>query len=86
MKKLPKVLDRLRPEEARVVLRELLTRHPELRSEAGSLAEELIREVEPEDVARDVQAVLRLLDLDELSGRARSGARRLAGLRSCPFD
>lgn len=66
----PKILDRLRRDELRFVFRKLVARHPELREEAAALAEDVLREVDPEAVAADLQATLRALDLGQLSGRA----------------
>ena len=68
--RLPKLIDRLHAKEARWLLRELLLRHPELRDEAADLAEKNLRQVKPEDVAHDVEAMIRILDLDDLNRRA----------------
>lgn len=64
------VLDRLRPEEAQTVLRRLLATHRELRSEVQQIAKSLLREVECESVADEVEEMVRDVGLDELGSRA----------------
>jgi hypothetical protein len=65
-------LDKLRPEEAVAVLRQLLADHPELRSEAETIATEVMSTPSIEDVAEDVYQELTRIDLAALSERAGS--------------
>ena len=68
--KRPSTVDRLDPDEARTVLRQLLSAHPDLVAEAEELATALLTDVSFESVANDVEQALRALDLDDLNGRA----------------
>ena len=63
-------LDRLKGDEAATVLRLLLKGHPELAKEVEALAKSVIGDVSIEDVADDVEDVLRSLTLDNLNDRA----------------
>lgn len=64
------ILRRLTPHEAHAVLTRLLAVHPELVAEAEGIAKALIAKVSFEEVADDVEAELRLPNLDELNARA----------------
>lgn len=64
------VLDRLKGDEALSLLRLLLERHPQLAKEVDALAKSVIADVSIEDVANEVEDVVRALDLDDLSSRA----------------
>ncbi len=65
-----KVLDKLDSAEAASVLRKLLDRHGELRSEAEAIARGLLAEISPFSVADDVENALFQFDDDDLNGRA----------------
>lgn len=64
------MLDRLAGEEATVVLRQLLQKHPELCPEAENIATALLSSQLAEDVAAEVSGALMGVDLDALNGRA----------------
>jgi len=64
------VLDKLDSEEAASVLRKLLERHGELRSEAEAIALGILAEISPLSVADDVENALLQFDYDDLNGRA----------------
>lgn len=64
------VLDGLKPEEAQAVLHHLLAAHPDLGTEAESIARSVLREVTFESVAEEVEEAVRALDRDDLHGRA----------------
>ena len=66
----PAVLERLAGEEACAVLSRLLETHPELRSEAESIAQSVMSSQSVQDVATGVSDALIGVDLDALSGRA----------------
>jgi len=66
----PNLLERLSPQEAVAVLRQLLERHLELRAEAERLASECMTSDSVEDIAQDVYDRMTAIDLDELNGRA----------------
>ncbi len=68
--KAPLALERLWAEEARDLLRCLLTAHPDLQCEAEQLARSLVGELDLERVADEVEDGLRALDLDDLNDRA----------------
>ena len=63
-------LDHMIPRELAMVLRTLLVKHPELRSEAESIAVDAISAVSLEDTAEDVLNVVTSLGIDALYGRA----------------
>jgi hypothetical protein len=65
-----KVLKRLQPEERARVLSSLLERQPELVGKARQIARAVVKDVDLEGVAEEVEWVLRLPDLDDLQGRA----------------
>lgn len=69
-KKRPSALDKLRPDEAAEVLHALLARHPELATEATSMAEAMIARVSGDDVADAVEEAILALDIDALGDRA----------------
>jgi hypothetical protein len=64
------VLQKLSPEEAAAVLRHLLAKHSELRSEAEQFAIDYVTSGSIEEVAQDVYDRIIGIDLDELNGRA----------------
>ncbi len=64
------VLERLKAEEARDVLRRLLAAHPDLGAEAETIARSHLGEVTFETVADEVEEAMCALDLDDLNGRA----------------
>jgi inosine/xanthosine triphosphate pyrophosphatase family protein len=66
------LLDRLTSEEADIVLRRLLDKHPELRAEAGQMAADLVTSLSAEEVAEDVFHRVTGVGLDELNDRAGS--------------
>lgn len=66
----PGLLERLSPQEAIVVLRQLLEKHPELRAEAEQLATAYISSGSVDEIAQDVYHRITSIALDELSGRA----------------
>lgn len=69
-RKQPATLDRLKPQEAQEVLRQLLDAHPELASEAQRSARSLLENVECEEIADDVDDAVRALDFDDLNAKA----------------
>jgi len=66
------LLDRLKPGEAATVFRRLLKAHPDLSSEADEIARSLLRELEYEDVAAEIEDEIRALDYEDLNARAGS--------------
>jgi hypothetical protein len=64
------VLDKLDSAEAASVLRKLLDRHSELRSEAEAIARDMLTGISPFSVADDVEEALLQFDYDDLNGRA----------------
>jgi len=72
LKKKAALLDELQPEEAALVLRQLLAGHPELLSEAEEISRSALGDVSFESIASDVGDSIRQLDLDDLNGRAGS--------------
>jgi hypothetical protein len=66
------ILERLKPEEAAAVLRRLLEIHPDLSSEAEEMARSLLRQVEYEEIAAEIEDEIRALDYDALNARAGS--------------
>lgn len=64
------LLDRLKPDEAATVFRRLLKAHPDLSSEADEIARSLLRQVEYEDVAAEIEDEIRALDYEDLNARA----------------
>lgn len=66
----PKLLNKLDNAEAASVLKELLDRHSELRSEAEAIARDLLAEVSLFSVADDVESAVLQYDYDDLNGRA----------------
>jgi hypothetical protein len=64
------VLDRLKAEEAQDALRRLLEAHPDLRIEAEEIARSLLREVDFEAVADEVEEAVGSFDIEDLNGRA----------------
>jgi len=65
-----RALDALSAEEAQVLLRELLRRHPTWRAEAEKLARGLVSSVDRSTVADAVREGLEALDIDDLGARA----------------
>ena len=74
----PVLLERLSPEEAVEVLKQLLDKHPELRPEAEQFATNSMSSNSVEDIAEDVQDRITSIDLDDLNGQ---GRETLLGLR-----
>jgi hypothetical protein len=66
----PNILDKLDGAESASVLKALLERHPELRSEAEALGKENLVQVSQVDVANDVADAVLQFDYDDLNGRA----------------
>ena len=66
------LLDRLKPGEAATVFRRLLKAHPDLSSEADEIARSLLRQLEYEDVAAEIEDEIRALDYEDLNARAGS--------------
>src|SRR6185369_13478767 len=66
------LLERLSPEEATAVLRQLLNKHRELRSEAELLATELVSSCSIDEVAGDAHNLITNIELDDLNERAGS--------------
>ena|SRR2546423_8738072 len=66
------LLERLKPGEAATVFRRLLKAHPDLSSEADEIARSLLRQLEYEDVAAEIEDEIRALDYDDLNARAGS--------------
>jgi hypothetical protein len=64
------LLDRLKPGEAATVLRRLLKAHADLSSEAYEIARSLLRQLEYEDVAAEIEDEIRALDYEDLNVRA----------------
>ena len=64
------VLDKLDGAEAASVLRTLLDRHGELRSEAEAIAMDMLTGISPFSVADEVEEALLQFDYDDLNGRA----------------
>jgi hypothetical protein len=67
-----KVLGKLDNAEAASVLRKLLYRHNELRSEAEAIAIGMLAEISPFSIADEVEDALLQFDYDDLNGRAGS--------------
>jgi hypothetical protein len=65
-----RTLERLKPEEAALVLRRLLEVHPDLASEAEGTARSLLQEVKYEEIAVEIEDEIRALDYDDLNARA----------------
>lgn len=68
--KVAALLEKLRSEEAAVVLNQLLGKHPELKPEADELATRIMSAVCIEDVAEEVYLEITSIDLEALNGRA----------------
>ncbi len=66
----PSVLDRLRAEEAAIVLARLLSAHRALRSDAKQIARSLLGEVSFDVVADAVEQAVSGVDLETFAGRA----------------
>ena len=66
------LLDRLAPDEAAAVLRNLLKKHPELKGEAEKIAQGIVSLLSSEDIADEVFQAVTSIDLDDLNGRAGS--------------
>ena len=66
------LLDRLKPGEAATVFRRLLKAHPDLSTEAYEIARSLLRQLEYEDVAAEIEDEIRALDYEDLNARAGS--------------
>jgi hypothetical protein len=64
------LLEHLSPQEAVEVLKQLLEKYPQLRSEAEQLATNYVSSASVEEIAEDVQARITSIDLDALNGRA----------------
>src|SRR5439155_11842638 len=60
----------LQPDEAAAVLRRLLAAHPDLETEAESIARSLLQEVDLNSIADEVEDAVRSLDYEELNARA----------------
>jgi len=75
----PSVLDRLRAEEAGVVLTRLLSAHRELRSDAEQIARSLLGGVSFDVVADEVEQAVSGVDLEAFAGRA---GRHIGGYTS----
>jgi hypothetical protein len=67
-----RLLERLKPGEAAIVLRRLLEAHPDLSSEADAMARLLLQQLEYEDVAAEIEDEIRALDYEDLNARAGS--------------
>jgi len=65
-----RTLERLKPDEAVLVLRRLPEVHPELASEAEETARSLLQEVKYEEIAAEIENEIRALDYDDLNARA----------------
>jgi hypothetical protein len=65
-----RTLERLKPDEAALVLRRLLDVHPDLASEAEETARTLLQEVKYEEIAAEIEDEIRALDYDDLNARA----------------
>ncbi|MGD0129472.1 MAG: hypothetical protein ABSF46_29465 [Terriglobia bacterium] len=65
-----RTLERLKPDEAALVLRRLLEVHPDLAGEAEEIARSLLHEVEYEEIAAQIEDEIRALDYDDLNARA----------------
>lgn len=68
--KTPSLLDQLKAEEARDVLRRLLLAHPELRAETEKIARSMLAEIDFEQVADEVEDEVHAVDVDDVRGRA----------------
>jgi|GEM_PF-219430 len=64
------IIERLKPEEASVVLHNLLSAHPELIGEAIRMARTLLSQEAYEDIAVEVEGEVRELGYEELNERA----------------
>lgn len=64
------IFDRLKPEEAKVVLDYFLAAHPELCGEAEQIAKSVLKNVSFECVADEIEAGILSLDLGDLNSRA----------------
>ena len=64
------LLDKLSPEEAMTVLRYMLEKHPELRSEAQIFGTQLVSSSSIEDIAEEVHYQITSIDLENLNERA----------------
>jgi hypothetical protein len=69
-KKRASAVEKLRPAEGAALFRALLARHPELATEAVSMAEAMITRVSGDDVADAVEEAILALDIDALGDRA----------------
>jgi len=65
-----RTLERLKSDEAALVLRRLLDVHPDLASEAEETARSLLQEVKYEEIAAEIEDEMRALDYDDLNARA----------------
>jgi hypothetical protein len=65
-------LDKLTPEEANTVLRDLLKNHPELQPEADELARSIVNSPSIEEVADEVFQTISGIELEALGERAGS--------------
>lgn len=66
------VLDKTSPGELAQVLRALLKKHPDLKTEAEAIAVEMVSSSSVEETAEEVLDAVTALDLDSLNGRAGS--------------
>jgi len=64
------VLGKMAPSELATVLRALLTKHPELRPEAESIAVEMVSSPSVENIAEEVLDAVTSLGIDSFHGRA----------------
>jgi hypothetical protein len=67
-----RTLEHLKPEEAAAVLRRLLEMHPDLSSEAEEMARSLLRQVDYQEIAAEIEDEIRALDYEDLNVRAGS--------------
>ena len=65
-----RTLERLKPDEAALVLRRLLEVHPELTREAEEMALWLLQQVKYEDIGAEMEDEIRALDYEALNARA----------------
>ena len=70
----PRILESLTGSDALSILKILAERHDNLAKEIDTIAEELLREVDVEDLAADVKDALEFLDVEDVWDR--SGQRR----------
>jgi hypothetical protein len=79
-----RTLERLKPDEAALVLRRLLEVHPDLAREAEEAARSLLQKVKYEEIAAEIEDEIRALDYDDLNARARRHEWGTLSLRRQP--